>query len=191
MIADVGDAEQDPTRRNRRLVMLSDGVFLAAAADEEGRPMTPRDSSAPAEQQRAAGSARSWGWSFRVFGALRRAAGHDCARRHRPLGFGDSGSGAVDRRGARAFGSGSCRSCLVLLVYPVTGELSESAVPLRADWRWLLFGIFAFHGVCRGARLGRPATFPHDRRRRPLKPGTKRNNNRKGDERWSLRSDWA
>jgi len=87
MIADVGDAEQDPTRRNRRLVMLSDGVFLAAAADEEGRPMTPRDSSAPAEQQRAAGSARSWGWSFRVFGALRRAAGHDCARRHR-LGLG-------------------------------------------------------------------------------------------------------
>jgi membrane protease YdiL (CAAX protease family) len=67
----------------------------------------------------------------------------------------------LGRPGMRALAVALVVSGLVLMVFPLTTAVSGAEVELRADWPWLLIGLFAFHGlaeelVWRGfARSGR------------------------------------
>ncbi len=53
----------------------------------------------------------------------------------------------LGRPGGRALAVAAAVSGIVLLVYPLTTAISGAALELRADWVWLLIGIFAFHGL--------------------------------------------
>jgi membrane protease YdiL (CAAX protease family) len=53
----------------------------------------------------------------------------------------------LGRPGVRALAVALVVSGLVLLVFPLTTAVSGAEVELRADWPWLLIGLFAFHGL--------------------------------------------
>ncbi|MHC1561406.1 CPBP family intramembrane glutamic endopeptidase [Actinomycetospora sp. C-140] len=53
----------------------------------------------------------------------------------------------LGRPGARALVVAAVVAGLVLLVYPLTGVVTGTPVALRADWVWVLVGLFALHGV--------------------------------------------
>jgi membrane protease YdiL (CAAX protease family) len=53
----------------------------------------------------------------------------------------------LGRPGGRALALAFVVSGLVLLVFPLTTAVSGADIRLRADWLWLLIGLFAFHGL--------------------------------------------
>ena len=53
----------------------------------------------------------------------------------------------LGRPGLRALAVALVVSGLVLMVFPLTTAVSGAEVELRADWPWLLIGLFAFHGL--------------------------------------------
>ena len=53
----------------------------------------------------------------------------------------------LSRPGGRALAVAAAVATLVVLVFPVTGALSGTAISLRPDWPWLVIGVFAFHGL--------------------------------------------